>query len=81
MRSGLFDRHSLAESIERLLAGQKTKVGTWYTPGGQYGQRAATNLALAAPQQNPIVQAVMRLSATLSVTDDCDPAAKRTLPR
>ena len=72
MRRGLFDGASLGKLIERLLAGQKAVARAWHTPGGQHGQRTATKLAHAAPQQYPIMQAVMRLSATPSVADDCD---------
>lgn len=81
MRSGLFDGYSLAELFQRLLAGRQAVVRAWHTPGGQDGQRAAANLAHATPQQNPIMQAVMRLSATPSVADDCDLTASRALPR
>jgi len=79
MRRGLFAGTSLGESIERLLAGQKAVVRAWQTPGRQHGERSATNLAPAAPQQNPIVPAVMRLSATPSVADDRALAANRAL--
>ena len=53
----------------------------WHTPGRQHGQRSATNLAKAATNQNPIMQAVMRLSPTTPVADDGDPAANRALSR
>jgi len=80
MRRGLFDRHSLAELFESLLACQQAVCRTWHTPGGQYGERSATNLAKDAANQNPIVPAVMRLSAPTAMADDGDLAAGRALP-
>jgi len=80
MRSGLFDRPSLGESFERLLAGYQAVCRAWHTPGGQHSQRAATNPAKAAANQNPIMPAVVCLSAPPSVADDCDLAARRAPP-
>ena len=80
MWRGLFGRYPLGELIERLMPRQKAVARVWHTPGGKHGQRTATNLAHAAPHQNPIMQAVMRLSASPSVADDCALAASRTLP-
>ena len=81
MWRGLFGRGPLSELCERLLAGESAVARAWHTPGWEHGQGAATNLAQAAPQQNPIMPAVLRLSATPPVSNDCALAAKRTLAR
>lgn len=81
MRSSLLERASLAESIERLLAGWQTIWCARQTPGRQHSQRAATHLAQTPAHQNPIMLAVMRLSATPSVPDDGKLTAAGTLSR
>jgi hypothetical protein len=81
MWGGLLETASLAKLIDRLLAGQETIRGARHTPGRQHSQRAAANLAPAAPHQNPLMGAVMCLSSTPSMTDDGSLTASRTPAR
>jgi hypothetical protein len=81
MDRSLFDRTSRAKLIERLLAGPQTIRRARHAPGRKHRQRAATNLTDATTNQDPIVNAIMCLSAPPPVAHDRDLPAGRALPR
>jgi hypothetical protein len=81
MWRGILDRIASADALTRVLATTQRKLRRWCEPVGQHRERLMARAADAPPHPQAVVQLVVSLPESTSVTDDRVAMTNRTSPR